>query len=83
MRIYKQALKLQTKLGTLSTWSVAINKTKWNTKFPQKEILHNAWRFMIQRIERFTNYGEDTAMIFPDEGEEKYVRGLLKRNAKI
>ncbi|MEE9199742.1 MAG: DUF3800 domain-containing protein [Dehalococcoidia bacterium] len=82
MRIYKQALRFQDKVGTLQTWAIAVDKQKWERElYPDDAtaIREMAWEYMIQRIERFTTKGKDTAVIFPDEGHPKYVRKMFRK----
>lgn len=78
MKIYKMGLSLQRKLGIL-TWAVVMDKGKWENKNYKKPLLDATWENMIERIERFTNDKKETCMVFPDEGNEKYVTGIFRR----
>lgn len=81
MRIYKMALRLQRKLGTLKTWAIVIHKDRWESqkRGDSTEMRRTAWGWMIQRIEAFTRHGRDTCIIFPDEGHPQFVRRMLRQ----
>lgn len=79
MRIYKQTLRFQQKLGTIKTWAILIDKDKWEGKGWNIGIRDVAWENMIQRIEAYTRYGKENCMIFPDEGHPAFVRGMFRR----
>lgn len=79
MKIFKMALKLQAKIGTIKTWALVYDKVKWQNKGWHKPILEASWQNMIERLERFTATMNEPCMVFPDEGNEKYVTGILRR----
>ena len=79
MRIYRQALRLQVKIGSFTTWAVAIDKNKWEAEATAGDIRETAWTHMLQRIERFTHYGRDTCILMPDEGHAGFIQALTRR----
>lgn len=81
MKIYKMALKLQPKLETLTTWAIVINKRSYEASFGGKptDILEVSWRYMIQRIERYTTKSQEPGMVFPDEGNNSAIRKIFRR----
>lgn len=79
LRIYRLALRFQRKLGTIRTWAVLIDKGEWAKQSRGEDIRETAWRNMIERIERFTYYGKDTCVVFPDEGYPDFVRMMFRR----
>jgi hypothetical protein len=78
MKIYKMALHLQVKIGGIINWAVVIDKSKWEAKNYQMSLLEASWRMMFERLERFTTKNNETCMVFPDQGNEVYVKGLLR-----
>jgi hypothetical protein len=83
MRIYKLALRFQQKVGYLKTWAILIRKEQLNNEVKPIEIRDRAWRLMIERIERFTYYGKDTCVVFPDEGHPEFVKGMFRKMRRI
>ncbi len=78
MKIFKMALRLQTKIGGIINWAVVIDKSKWEAKNYKMSMLEAVWRTMFERLERFTTKNNEMCMVFPDQGNEVYVRGLLR-----
>jgi len=83
MRIYKLALSFQKKVDTVHTWAVVIRKDALSEDMESSDIRDRAWRLMIERIERYTFYGKDTCVVFPDEGNPEFVRGMLRKMRRI
>jgi hypothetical protein len=82
MRIYRMALRLQPKIGSFNTWAIVIDKHEWEGQGKagdSETIRERAWRHTIQRIERFTHYGNDRCVLFPDEGYPDFVRKMIRR----
>lgn len=91
MRIYRMAMRFQRKValleegkigGRLQAWAVVINKAEWENqgKRAESEAIHEtAWQYMLNRIERFTHYGDDTCIVFPDEGHPDAVRTITRK----
>lgn len=81
MNIFRMALKLQAKLETITTWAIVINKKSYEAKFggvPQ-DIHEVSWRYMIQRIERYTTTSKEPGIAFPDEGHNAAIRKIFRR----
>jgi hypothetical protein len=83
MKIYRMTLRLQCKTGTIKTWAVAVDKEKWVKKYSQWSIREVAWKMMIERIERFTSKANETCVIFPDEGDPRFVSTLIRKMRRI
>ncbi len=79
MRLYRQALRFQQKVGTIKTWAVVIDKPLWETEQRRAEVREAAWKHMIERIEAFTRHNHDNAIVFPDEGNPDFVRALFRK----
>ena len=79
IKIYDMALRLQDKIGEIQTWAIVIDKKKWDNRYSSERMREIAWTYMIQRIERFTNYGQETCTIYPDEGYPDFVKGLIRK----
>lgn len=79
MRLYRQALKFQRKVGTITTWAVAIDKVEYERRRLTPEVREWAWELMIERIESFTRHKRETCMIFPDEGHPAFVRQMFRK----
>lgn len=81
MRIYRMAMRLQTKLNSVTTWAIVIRKKEAEESgrvTSSQGVFELAWRQMIQRVERFTYYQKDHAIIFPDEGYAQFVRTTVR-----
>lgn len=79
MKIYKMALKLQVNMKTVITWAVVIDKVRWAKKGYRLSVMDAAWQNMVERLERFTAEKQEPCMVFPDNGNDKYVRGIFRR----
>ena len=81
LRIYQMALRLQEKLG-VETWAIVIDKHRWEQQRPtegSEAIRELAWRYMVERIERFTSSKDEPCTLYPDEGNSVFVRGLIRK----
>jgi hypothetical protein len=79
MNIYRMALRFQQKTGAIKTWAVLIAKDKLVQNEQPSDIRDMAWQQTIQRIERYTYYGKDGCVVFPDEGDPAYVRAMFRQ----
>lgn len=82
-RIYKMALRLQQKVGTIQVWAIAIDKNNWASQGKTGDVRERAWQYMLQRIERFTTQAGETALLFPDEGHPKFVKSLFRKGRRF
>jgi len=79
LNIYRMMLKLEQKVGTIQTWAIVYDKNLWENKYPHKSVFDVAWQNTIERLERFTINENDTCIMFPDEGNDKRIRYLLRK----
>lgn len=81
-RIYRMAMNLQRATGLTTAWAVTVDKQAFETNHPgcvAADIRDIAWRYMMQRVERFTSKSKINGMVFPDEGYNQYVRTLFRK----
>ncbi len=85
MKIYRMALELPMKLAggrCVKVFAVVCNKEEMkrcgNTTDPRRIV----WDLALERLERFTNANDERCMIFPDEGNEKLVRSILREKRR-
>lgn len=74
--IYRQAIRLQPKLGMVA-FAIVIDKTAMAAK-SSKDVRDIAWEYAFQRIERFTTKSGTHAMLIHDEGDEHRVRRVWR-----
>jgi hypothetical protein len=79
MRLYRQALRFEKKLGTLTVWAVLIDKPEYERQRCMVGVREWAWSLMIERIESFTRYKRETCIVFPDEGHPEFVRQKFRK----
>jgi hypothetical protein len=80
--IYRQAIRLQPKLGML-TFGIVINKGNLRAKNPDRDPRDVAWEFLLQRFERFSSpvgsHPGEPVLLVHDEGEGAIVRKLARK----
>jgi len=77
-RIYRQAMRLQPKLG-LQTFAIVINKRELRAREPGADPKERAWTYLLQRLERFSESSRHAIVLIHDEGDERAVRALSRR----
>jgi hypothetical protein len=81
--IYRSFMKLQGGIGSVKTYAVVVNKSRCND---QEDVRRTAWRYALQRVERFAANKHDTAMLLPDSGQYVWLRRLareMRRHAVV
>lgn len=77
MNVYRAALRFQRKSGAIRTFAVVINKNLIKKKEKDAPRIH-AWKFAIQRLERFGTAQEENMHVIPDEGHGYFIRNKLR-----
>ena len=71
MAAYLAAMRFQRKTGLFRTFTVLVNKAEiMKRPFDVREC---AWRFAIQRLERFGTANKDNVHVLPDEGHGDFI----------
>jgi len=77
--VHMQAMKLIGRRSDLfEVFAVCIRKDAIRAK-SSIDPKQQAWEYLIQRVERHAANGDSTAMLVPDQGDERLVRGQLRR----
>src|SRR5690242_7644202 len=71
---YRSAMRFQRKVGVFRTFTVLIVKTNI-TKLPA-DVREIAWRYALQRLERFGTANKDNIHVIPDERSEEHTSEL-------
>jgi hypothetical protein len=75
--IYRQCMRLHPKLG-FKTFAILINKAN----HPARTAADLAWEYMLQRLERFSTYGDEVVLVVHDEGNALAVRKLARKSRR-
>lgn len=75
-QIYREILQFESKLN-IHTFSVAINKSGLTPNSREPHSL--AWQLALERLQRFCTDRDSYAAVFPDEGHNFLVRGLMRK----
>ena len=81
---YKAVMRFQRKSGVFHTFGVFVDKRKINTA--GVDIREYAWRYALQRLERFGTSKKDNLHVLPDEGHGEFIRKkirLMRRFSRI
>jgi len=73
---YRAAMRFQRKAGVFRVFSVLIVKNKI-AKLPA-DVREIAWRYAIQRLERFGTAAKDNLHVLPDEGHGEFIRKKIR-----
>lgn len=73
---YRAAMRFQRKAGVFRTFTVLIAKSKIS-KHPA-DVREIAWRYAIQRLERFGTSAKDNLHVLPDEGHGEFIRKKIR-----
>ena len=82
LRVYKQALRLQHKCGIVKTFAIVIRKaeiTHQATNNPREV----AWRYALQRLERFCSDEDENVSMYPDAGHGNFIRQKTRQMRRI
>ena len=71
MSAYEAAMRFQRKAGVFKTFAIVIDKTK--IKKQDQDVREWAWRFALQRLERFGTAEKDNIHVLPDEGHKDFI----------
>jgi hypothetical protein len=73
--IYRSLLATQGAVGNVKTYAVVVDKSQCRDK---EHVRDTAWRYALQRVERFANAAGDTALLLPDSGQYIWLRRLAR-----
>ena len=73
---YRAAMRFQRKAKVFRVFSVLIDKTRI-TKLPA-DIREIAWRYAVQRLERFGTSMKDNLHVIPDEGHGDFIKKKIR-----
>ena len=71
MAAYAAAMRFQRKCGVFRTFTILIDKSRI-TKRPS-DVREIAWRYAIQRLERFGSANRENLHVIPDEGHGDFI----------
>jgi hypothetical protein len=75
--IYRQTMRLHAKLG-FKTFAILVDKAN----HPNRTADDIAWEYLLQRLERFTTYGGEQALVVHDEGNTPAIRALARKSRR-
>ncbi len=73
---YRAAMRFQRKAELFRSFSVLIDKTRIST--PSADVREIAWRYALQRLERFGTGSEENLHVLPDEGHGDFIRKKIR-----
>lgn len=71
MAAYAAAMRFQRKSGVFRTFTILIDKSKIANR--PSDVREIAWRFAIQRLERFGRAEKENLHVIPDEGHGDFI----------
>lgn len=71
MAVYKAVMRFQRKFGLFHTFAIVINKPR--IRKSETDVREHAWRFALQRLERFGTAKKDNIHVLPDEGHGDFI----------
>ena len=82
MAAYRAAMRFQRKVGLLKTFAVVIAKDKIQKK-DTADVREIAWRYAIQRLERFGTSQKDNIMVIPDDGHGLFIKKKIRAMRRV
>lgn len=76
MAAYKSAMRFQRKLGLFNIFTVMVVKDRITNR--ASDVREIAWRYAIQRLERFGTAKKDNIHVLPDEGHGEFIRKKIR-----
>jgi hypothetical protein len=73
---YKAAMRFQRKVGIFRVFAVVIVKDR--IKKRPFDVRESAWRYALQRLERFGTAAKDNLHVLPDEGHGEFIRKKIR-----
>jgi len=74
---YQASMRFQRTCGLFKIFAVLINKKA--IKKPGSDIREIAWRFAIQRLERFGTNTKENVHVIPDEGHSEFIKKKIRQ----
>lgn len=85
-RIYRQSMKLPTKLGNgqgIHTFGVVVDKAAMNERGDTENPQRAAWERAIERLERFSVYNKDFCLVVPDDGTIPIIQSIVREKRRF
>lgn len=76
MEAYRAALRFQRKMGLFRVFTIVVVKTRINQR--PTDVREIAWRYAIQRLERFGTSSKDNIHVVPDEGHGEFIKKKIR-----
>lgn len=82
MKLFRWLMLFQDRrLPSCRTFAVAINKAACASR--GDDVRESAWRFALERVDRFCKGASSRAILFPDEGHGLFIKRLLRRRRRF
>jgi len=81
MNIFKDVMEFQANRLNITSFAVAIDKARIRDR--SIDALQWAWTFALQRIDHFCSDKGEHAIVFPDEGEIRAIRKLIRKMRRV
>ena len=78
MAAYKSAMRFQRKIGVFKVFSVVVVKSRILKK-AATDVREVAWRYAIQRLERFGTSVKDNIHVVPDDGHGEFIKKKIRQ----
>lgn len=77
MAAYKAAMRFQRTSGVFRMFAILIDKKKINKK--DTDVRETAWRYAIQRLERYGAANNENVHVIPDEGHSDFIKKKIRQ----
>jgi hypothetical protein len=77
MAVYKAAMRFQRTSGLFRAFAVLIDKNK--IRIAATDIRETAWRYALQRLERFGTANNENIHVIPDEGHSDFIKKKIRQ----
>jgi hypothetical protein len=76
--IFMKFMEVQEELASLETFAICVRKDRINSE-KTVDPRDKAWKFTIQRFERFADHRDDLIHVLPDEGHYDFIRSRIRK----
>jgi len=77
MAAYKAAMRFQRTSGLFRVFAILINKKK--KRIQNTDVRETAWRYALQRLERFGAASNENTHVIPDEGHSQFIKKKIRQ----
>ncbi|MCX9155873.1 DUF3800 domain-containing protein [Niveibacterium sp. 24ML] len=71
MAVFNAAMRFQRKVGFVKVFAVVVNKRQIQLR--STDVREVAWKYALQRLERFGTAQKDNVHVLPDEGHKDFI----------